>query len=166
MVHEKVLEKGFENTTKHLSIFALTRKMLSVNVGIEKMKPMNRSTPVILVGLLAGGALLFWLNGFFSVPVETWFAIAGMLIFAAGLLFGLFGLCRAITVLTSPESRRATGILVPVLTIVVTASAWFIVVTTAIQMKRSLDKREQFEQEHWDELHGTNKEESQQQIAP
>lgn len=130
------------------------------------MKPMTKTTPLILVALLGGGAVLFGLNAFFPVPIETWFAIAGMVAFGAGLLFGLVAFFRGIAILATSESRRTTGTLVPILSVLLAVGAWVVVVTTAIQVKRSMDQRAQLEHEHWDELHGTNNEESQQQIAP
>ena len=129
------------------------------------MRPMTKATPLTMLVLLLGGAGLFGLNAFLPLPIETWFAIAGMLVFAAGLLFGLFAFFRSVAVLANPESRRATRVLLPILTILIAGIAWFTVVTTAIQVKRSMDQRAQFEQEHWDQLHQTSKGESQPNIG-
>ena len=130
------------------------------------MRPMPKSTPVILLGMLAGGWLIFSLNAFFPVPIETWFAIAGMLLFVAGLLFGLFGFFRGPASLRNADARRSSGIAAPVVTMLIAVTSWSIVVYTAIEMKRSLDERAQFEQEHWDELYGTNTETETSQPAP
>ena len=113
------------------------------SVGIEdEMKPMTKSTPFILLSLLVGGGVLFGLNAFFPVPIETWFAIAGMLVFAAGMLFGIAAGVRSIAVLSNAAFRKTTGILLPVLTIVIAGGAWAVVITTAIQVKHSMDERE------------------------
>ena len=110
--------------------------------------------------LLGGGAALFGCNAFFTVPIETWFAMAGFLLFVAGLLLSLFAFFRATAVLTNTEMRRSNGLTIPIVTTLIAAIAWSVVINTAIQAKRSMDKRAQYEEEHWDELHGTN--ESQQ----
>ncbi len=107
------------------------------------MKPMTKATPLTMIGLLGGGAVLFGLNAFLPVPIETWFAIAGMVVVVAGLVFGLGAFFRGIATLTNTESRRTAGILVPILTILIAGGAWAAVVTTAIQVKRSMDQREE-----------------------
>ncbi|MFC1452258.1 hypothetical protein ACFLSJ_02815 [Verrucomicrobiota bacterium] len=74
---------------------------------------MGKSTPITLLCLLGAGALLFSLNAFFPVPVETWLAAAGMLVFAAGLVFGAVGFFRSVAALVSSKHREAGGIVVP-----------------------------------------------------
>jgi membrane-bound ClpP family serine protease len=120
------------------------------------MKPMTKATPLTVICLLVGGAVLFGLNGFLPVPVETWVAIAGMVVFTSGLIFGLFAFFRGITSLASATSRRDKRL--PIVTVLLVSTAWFVVVSMAIQVKRSMDQRAQVEQEHGNELHGTNKE--------
>ena len=105
---------------------------------------------------------MFLVNAFFPVPVETWFAVAGILVFVSGLLFGIFAFCRSLAVLANSASRRASGVVVPALTVAIALAAWYMVASTAIQMKRSLDKRAQLEDEHWDEHHGTGNQTSPQ----
>jgi hypothetical protein len=110
---------------------------------------MSKKTPIIMISLLGGGFILFALNGCFSVPVETYFAIAGMIVFAIGLLFALYGIFYSITVLGAASSRKASGLAVPILTLVLGCGAWFIVVGTIIQVKQSLEKRAQHKNENW-----------------
>ena len=126
------------------------------------MKPMSKTWPITLISLLFGGAVVFGLNALFSVPIEGYFAIAGILLFGAGLLFGAAGVFRSIATLTSRSLRSQTGIIVPVLTIAIGVTAWLLAVSTAILVKRSLDERAQYEQEHWDELYGATETVSQQ----
>ncbi len=112
------------------------------------MKPITKATPLMIVGLLTGGAVLFGLNAFFPVPIETWFATTGMLVFSAGLLFGIVALFRSIAALTNSESRRVVGLQLPLQTILIVVGILAVVVTMVIQVKRSLDKRAQVEVEH------------------
>ena len=107
------------------------------------MKPITKATPLTMVGLLSGGGVLFGLNAFLPLPIETWFAIAGMLFFAAGLIVGVAALVRGIASLSDAESRRATGVLLPILTILIAVGVWTAVVTTAITARRSLEQREE-----------------------
>ena len=118
-----------------------------------------------LLSLLVGGALLFGSNGFFPVPIETWLAIAGILVFSAGLIFGLVALIRAIAIISTASSRRQSGITIPLITAAIAIVAWLAVIITAVETKRSMDKRAQYELVHWDELHGT-KENGSQQAGP
>jgi len=89
---------------------------------------------------------------FFLTP----FIGAAYLLWTAGLLFSLFDFFRAIATLSNAENRRGTGIILPLLTVLIALGAWAVVVNFGIQFKRSLDKRAQYELEHWDELHGKN----------
>ena len=126
------------------------------------MKAMTIRSPLVLLSLLVGGALLFGSNGFFPVPIETWLAIAGILVFSAGLIFGLVALIRAIAIISTASSRRQSGITIPLITAAIAIVAWLAVIMTAVETKRSMDKRAQYELDHWDELHGTKENGSQQ----
>lgn len=107
------------------------------------MKEITKTTPLALICLLGGGAALFGLNAFFPVPIETFFAVAGMVVFVAGLLFGLVAVFRSIGTLTNSESRRVAGIRFPIQTILIVVGIFVVVTTTAIQVKRSMDQREE-----------------------
>lgn len=110
------------------------------------MKAMTKATPITMVALLGGGAVLFGLNAFFPRPNETWFSIAGMIVFVSGLIFGLVAFFRGVATLASFASRQVSGILIPILTVVIAGVAWVLVVATVIHVKRSMDEREKSQQ--------------------
>lgn len=120
------------------------------------MNAMTKRTPIILVGLLAAGIFIFALNGYLPTPIEGCVALAGILTFLTGMLFGLIGAFRGIATLSSPKLREQTGVYIPFMTILITVLTWYSVITMMIFVKQSLDKRSQIEDEHWDELHQTN----------
>ena len=92
--------------------------------------------------------LIFRLNAFLPVPAETVVAIVGLITFAAGLLFSVFALLRALVSLWSAETRSKTGLAVPVLTILIAAGALAAVVITAIQVERTMDQGAKSENKH------------------
>ena len=109
---------------------------------------MTRRTPIILVSLLVAGAATFAANAFLPVPSETYCAIAGGLMFASGMIFGLIASFRSLFILARADLRRTSGIVAPLLVLIITTATWFVVVTEVIQYKRSMDKRAQYEMEH------------------
>jgi hypothetical protein len=118
------------------------------------MKPLTKWTPLTLVGLLGSGALIFGLNAFCPVPAETVLAAAGGLIFAAGLLFGVFALFRSLAALRCAEARHSTGLVVPIVTIILAAGAWFVVIATFIQVRSSFEKRTKSQNERLEATRG------------
>ncbi|MFC1499355.1 hypothetical protein ACFLS1_12915 [Verrucomicrobiota bacterium] len=114
------------------------------------MKQMTKLTPIILTSLLGGGFFLFWLNGFFNVPVETWFAYSGITVFAAGMIFGLISTFRSAVMLKNQNFRQSVGVIIPILTIVITVSVWSFVITSVIRINKEMEKRAQAEQEYYE----------------
>jgi hypothetical protein len=108
----------------------------------EKMKPFPKRMPWILLALLVGGPSIFSLNAFFPVPVETVFAFVGMSVFFVGFFACIVGVIWAFRTLASAEGRQASGIVAPVVTILIAFVTWSGVVASAVAVKQSMDARQ------------------------
>lgn len=106
------------------------------------MRPIPRQTPLLLSGLLLGGGFIFLLNGFFDVPVETAFAIVGIVVFLSGMMWAVVGAVWAMCTLASRDARVTAGLVVPLCTILIAALSWSVVILTAIETKKQMDARE------------------------
>jgi len=114
-----------------------------VNVGTRReMRALPKKTPWVLLALLVGGWLIFLLNAFFPVPVETVFALVGMSVFLVGMLACVVGVVWAFRTLGTPEARQASGLVAPIATIVIAFVVWSGVIASAVAVKRSLDARD------------------------
>ena len=116
------------------------------DVGMQKtMKPITIRTPLALLIMLGTGMIMIGLNAF---------PAAAILIFVAGLLFGIFAVFRSLAALANPEVRRSTGLAVPILTILLATGTWYVVTSTVIHVKKIEHERKQVENKHRDEIHG------------
>lgn len=106
------------------------------------MKPFPKRMPWILLALLVGGPSIFSLNAFFPVPVETVFAFVGMSVFFVGFFACIVGVIWAFRTLASAEGRQASGIVAPVVTILIAFVTWSGVVASAVAVKQSMDARQ------------------------
>ena len=106
-----------------------------------QMNPEIRNAPVILLGLLLGGWVLFCLNAIFPVPFETWLAIAGIAIFCLGLLYGFIAGIQSIVTIMSKKRRQAIGMVAPILTLLIAVFAWTVVVNATLKVVHSLQQR-------------------------
>ena len=132
----------------------------TLDVGMND-EYMTKKTPIILISLLVAGAIIFAANGFFLVPIETYFALAGGLVFVSGMIFGVIASVRSIIVISRPDLRQISGIILPALVLIITTGTWLVVVTTLIQVNRSLEERERIEIERMDILREKTNETSQ-----
>ena len=107
------------------------------------MRQFPKKIPVILLAFLVGGAGIFLINGFLPVPLETVFAIVGLLVFCVGMVASLVTFLWAIQSLASQQGRTASGILSPVSTILIGLAVWSVVIVSAVVAKKSLDMRDQ-----------------------
>ena len=105
------------------------------------MNPEIRNAPVILLGLLLGGWFLFCLNAIFPVPIETWFASAGIAVFCLGLLYGFVAGIQSLVTLMSKKRRQAIGMVAPILTLLIAVFAWTVVVNATLKVVHSLQQR-------------------------
>lgn len=111
----------------------------------NQMNAKIRYAPVILLGLLLGGWFVFCLNGNFPVPIETWVAMSGIVIFCLGLLYGLVSGIQSIVTILSKKRRQAIGTVAPILTLLIAVVAWTIVINTTLDVVHSLQKRAEAE---------------------
>ena len=116
--------------------------------------------PVAILVLLFSGWGIFCSNAYFDVPLETVMAFVGGLVFLAGMLTGVFCSFWAARCIFSPELRAGSGMVAPIAVILITAITWYGVIETMLRVEKSLEQRNQYELDHWDELHGTNTEAS------
>ena len=99
---------------------------------------MTRKTPIILVSLLlVGTAIVVWFfasNLSMRLPEAVGICVipAGLLFLAVGLLFGIVGSLRALLILARSDTRKASGIRIPILTLLITALAWSPVIFVAV----------------------------------
>jgi phosphate/sulfate permease len=107
------------------------------------MRPLPRKTPWILLALLVGGWLIFLLNAIFPVPVETALALVGMAVFFVGMLACVVAVVWAFRTLGCLESRRASGLVAPIATIVIAFVTWSGVIASAVAVKKSMDARQE-----------------------
>ena len=87
--------------------------------------------------------MIFLLNAFFPVPVETVLALAGMAVFFVGMLACVVAVVWAFRTLGSPEGRQASGLVAPVATIVIAFVTWSGVIASAVAVKKSMDARQE-----------------------
>jgi hypothetical protein len=109
----------------------------------EKMKPFPKRMPWILLALLCGGPLICSLNGFFPVQAEAVFVFGGMSVSFVGFFACIVGVIWAFRALASPEGRQASGLVAPVVTIVIAFVTWSGVVASTVAVKKSLDARQE-----------------------
>lgn len=83
------------------------------------------------------------LNGFFPVPAETAFVVVGVSVSFVGFFACIVGVIWAVRALASPEGRQASGIVAPVVTIVIAFVAWSGVIASTVAVKKSLDARKE-----------------------
>jgi hypothetical protein len=115
------------------------------------MKPITIKTPVTLIALLGGGVVLTGIGTSLHRLLVPWALMIGVLLFVAGLLLALIDFFRAIAILRKPESRQRTGIILPILTALIAAAAWSIVVTVPVLFARGASQPCPFT-EHFPEM--------------
>jgi len=108
---------------------------------------MTKSTPITLISLFCGGILLISLKVSYTVLV-------GLFCLLAGLLLGLIGFFHAVVALAKRSSQLANGITIPIITILISAGSWLLVVYSINQVKKSFDKQHIWiKQQQWKKLH-------------
>ena len=110
------------------------------------MKPITKRTPITLSALFSGGVLLFTCGAFMP-----WLWIIGILFLIAGLLLGLIDFFRAISILGNADSRKSNGIISPIITALIAATAWSIVVVVPVLLIRGASQPCPFT-EHFPEM--------------
>ena len=90
----------------------------------------DKIAPVVLIGLMTGGYLLFGLIG-----------SLGILIFGAGLIYGFVHGFDSLATLMSSKRRRANGIFAPILKILIAFGAWAIVINETLRVVHGLQQR-------------------------